>query len=359
MKISFIHGRPSAHPTHVKYAESINAEFFYVDSKIRYHDLKKASPFRRYFSWLRNSLLFSKKKCDIYFSEEAYFPLGIMKWLYLVKGKRKIVALMGTHTLYFLAMNRYSFITTYMMKKLLKRYDAFICIGMLQKELLYSLLGRQPKMPIYCIYNGVEEARLKTLSTLRPELDSNNILFIGDIPNENRLWYKGFDIMLEAFSLIKKTYPNAMFTIVGDFDNKLIKGLLMQYSVDCRNSIFFVGKSTNIAAYLEKASLYLHCARGEAWGISIMEAMAAGIIPLVSDKTGAMEVVNKIDERLVCSLSSKEIAERIGWIFEMPLSEKKIVSEKSRMLILRDYTETKALKNFKNVFFEMYNNFNT
>jgi glycosyltransferase involved in cell wall biosynthesis len=42
---------------------------------------------------------------------------------------------------------------------------------------------------------------------------------------------------------------------------------------------------------LARAKIYVHCARNEHFGISIVEAMAAGCVPVVHDSGGPREIV--------------------------------------------------------------------
>ncbi|GAB2531041.1 glycosyltransferase family 4 protein [Rufibacter soli] len=350
VKVAFIQGRPHAHPAHTKYAQSVNSDFYYVDYKVRYHDLPGASAGRRYFSWLWSAITFPKKKYDVIFSEEPYFMVGLMKWLGLLRKDQKIVALLNTHTLYFLNHDRFAPSTKKANIKLLNSYDAFICGSLLQKELLYNLIGRENNIPVYTTINGVEPVRMQKLVELVPNLNSTNIVFIGAVTNSNRVWYKGLDLMLAAFNQVKKQMPQLTFTVIGGYDEKLKEELLTQYCPEVREFVFFAGNVADIESYLKKAALYLHISRGEAWGISIIEAMAAGVVPIVSDSTGSMEAVTRADNRLVSSGAITDITHKIMWYFNLPLEEKTLLSQKCREIVVNNYTEQDAFNTFKSRF---------
>jgi glycosyltransferase involved in cell wall biosynthesis len=353
MKVAFIEGRPHAHPTHKKYADAVNADPYYIDFKFRYHDVPGVPAWKRYISWLLNAFSLSKKDYDVYFSEEAYFMVGLMKWLKLISAKKKIVALMSTHTLYFLSKDRYSQTTKKASIALLKNYDAFICVGNFQKKLLLRLIGENTEIPIYTIYNGVNCKRLERLGQIEPDLNTFNILFLGDIPNKDRIWYKGIDLMLQAFNEVIKRYPQATFTVIGSYDKLAIDKLMDTCSPILKSSVTFVGNTNDIEGYFSRSSLYLHCSRGEAWGISITEAMAAGVVPIISDETGAMEVVEQVDSRLITSLKVSEIVDKIIWYLQLDIVEKKILSAKCKFIVKNNYTEDKAIAHFKETFNRM------
>ena len=347
LKVAFIHGRPEAHPTHQKYAKAVNANFYYVDHKLRYHDLPQAGPLKRYFSWLWTAVTFPRKKYSVFFSEEAYFMVGLMKWLGLLRKDQKIISLMATHTPYFLTHDRYAPSTKKASIKLLQAYDGFICGSQLQKKLIRNLIGEDSNIPVYAIYNGVEVNRFNRLYKLNPDLESRNIVFIGAVPNSDRVWYKGIDLMLAAFPGIRKQFPDATFTIIGEYDAGLMEKLLNQYCPEDKAAVVLAGKVNNLEDHLKNAGLYLHTSRGEAWGISITEAMAAGVPPIVSDQTGAMEAVVEADERLVTTLAVKDIETKVSWYFNLPAEEKRAISARCKEVVKQKYTEDKTIPNFR------------
>jgi glycosyltransferase involved in cell wall biosynthesis len=350
IRIAFIHGRPSAHPAHIKYAQTLGADFYPVDYKLRYHDLPEAGAFKRYLSWVWSALAFPKSKYDVIFSEEAYFTVGLMRWLGLLKKEQKIIAMMNTHTLYFLNHDRYSPSTKEANIKLLKRYDGFICGSLLQRELLYNLIGRDHSIPVYTMINGVEPTRLKKLIQITSNVDSKNIVFIGAVSNSNRAWYKGLDLMLAAFSQAKAAIPELTFTIIGDYEEGLKEALLNEHCPEYKGSVNFTGNVGDIENYLKDSGLYLHISRGEAWGISVTEAMAAGIVPIVSDSTGSKEAVTKVDERLVSTSDVNNIAQKVKWYFNLPFTEKVSLSNKCREVVISYYKEEDAILTFKDRF---------
>ena len=112
----------------------------------------------------------------------------------------------------------------------------------------------------------------------------------------------------------------------------------------------FLGPTQNAAEVFSQASLYLHLGRGEAWGIAITEAMAHGVPAMVSEWTGAAEVVEQIWPEGVLPLSAEKAAEAVVRYFNLSEAEKKILSEKSATLIREKYRLSQALAHFQEVF---------
>lgn len=358
IRVAYIHGRPEGHPIHTKIAKTINSDFFPVDFKIRWHDIP-SSRFRRYLSWLVCAFTFpDKRKYDVFFTEDAYFFPGIMRVFKLIARKQKIVALMASHTLFFLYTNHYSKITSIALKKLLKNYDAIICIGITQYLLVQKILGEDHNVKVYKIFNGVPKERFKKLIKVSPSLGSNDVVFIGNIENRNRAKYKGIDLMLQGFALAKQMVPKINFKIVGNCDLALINEMVEIYAPSFKDSIKVIGSQKDITQALASSAMYLHCARGDAFPTTVMEALTAGLPPLVSEWTGNKELALEVHSQLVVPLESQLIADRIIWYFQLKIEDKYNLSDRCKKVI-QDYTEEKALHNFKNIFDNMYNELST
>lgn len=354
IKTAYIEGRPKGHPTHSAYAASVDAVFHYVDFRLRYHDIPEASALKRYSSWLLCALTFPKRRSyDVFLSEEAYFMLGLMKMLGLISKKQRLIGIMGSHTLYFLHTKQYSRLTTKMFMKLFRMYDAFICEGPIQYQLLRDFLGDDKNVKLYQIFNGSPSSRFQKLISVKPNLEKLNLITIGAIPNQNRIHYKGIDLMLAAFNEVKPDFPNLIFTIVGEYDKNLTDKLLNEFCPDYKNDVVFTGQSSDLSEQLKEACSYLHTARGEAWGISVTEAMAAGVVPIVSDWTGSKEAVMKVSDELIVPLEIKAIAKKINWYLTLTLSQKQELSDKCKV-VSKYYIEENAINNFKTIFEKAY-----
>jgi glycosyltransferase involved in cell wall biosynthesis len=353
-KIAYIHGRPWAHPMHRKFAESVNAQFHFVDFKMRWQD-KNRFILYRIISWLVCAFTFpSKKTYQIFLVDNLHFMPVIMKLLGLITKKQKIVAHLGSHTLYFIYTHRFSTFTEHLHIKALKHYDALICEGKMAETLVRKILGdKTPK--IYTVINGIPSNHFPVNSIPQP-LNGKNILFIGQGPGQNRSWYKGLDLMIDAFSISLKEDPELTFTIVGEWDDKLKVQLLEPCTIETRNAICFVGQTDNLGIYISKCTLYLHCARGEAYGLTILIAMSHGVPPLISEWTGAKEVVEQVSKELITPLDAKVIAKKIIWYFRLSESERFNLSQKS-LKIGQSYTEEKAIHCFKEQFIQLEKDF--
>ncbi len=355
-EVAYIHGRPTGHPIHQAYAKSINADFYPVDFYLRWHDRPNSNRFRRYLSWLLCAFFFpNKKSYAIFFTECIRFPVIIMRWLGLLYREQRIIALMANEALYFIYTKNYSSTASFAMKKYLRSCDAIICVGKMQANLAREIL-KENRPPIYTIYNGINIERFQKKISTSQSLSSKKILFISNVDVEWRAWYKGTDLMFKAFDIVSKTIPDATFILIGRWDNTLFNQQVNRYCASTKNNIVNIGYTDKLETYIGDASIYLHCARGDAFPTTTMEVMAAGVVPIISEWTGTKEIVEQVDVRLVVPLDEVRIAEKIIWYLNLPISEKTMLSEKCKEVI-KKYTEENAIQNFKEIFIEIANDF--
>lgn len=351
IKTLYIEGRPSAHPLHRKYGESINSDFIYVDFILRWHD-KNSSAYRRYLSWIICAFLLPKRKYyDVIFSEGAHFIVGLQKWLHLINKKKKTIALLDNETLYFIDSDFYKPKTKKMFIALIKTYDGIICAGKMEADLARKYAD--PKTVVKQIFNGVNDRRILELLNINPDMKGTTLVFIGNIGAGWRSWYKGVDILLESFEIAWNENKQLKLKLIGEWDRYYLDNMLLKYAPESRHVVECVGYTNDLNFHLKDCSLYVHPARGEAWGISVTEAMAAGIIPLVSEFTGSREVVEKVDEKFVLPLNKEIISKKIIEYFKIDIEDKLKLSLKCKK-IAAYYSETNAVNAFKKAFEELY-----
>jgi glycosyltransferase involved in cell wall biosynthesis len=351
VKVAFIHGRPGPHIMHGRFAESVGGVSHFVDEILPYHEKQNHSRIK-YLSWVMNAIFFPKaKKYDVFLVEGPHFPPLLMRLLGKISKKQKLVCHLGSETLYFLYSNYYPERVKNITVRLLEQYDALMCEGKMAADLSQRLLqGKGPK--IYATLNGIPAERVNTLMRLNPALDGENIIFISSGPSGWRTWYKGLDMMIEAFHKARQTKPNLQFYIVGKWHEEEKERLLAVCDAESRKGVHFVGETNDIEKYLAMGSLYLHCSRGDAFPTAVMEAMAAGLVPIVSEWTGTKEVVEQADPQLVIPLDMQLTAEKILWYFNLPPEEKKRLSDKGRQVVA-NYTEDKAIEYYRKTFNRM------
>lgn len=141
------------------------------------------------------------------------------------------------------------------------------------------------------IYHGVPfpapSRRASGNVRLRYQQTRPRILFVGSLTNR-----KNPRLFIEAIETIRQEFPLVMGELIGGgplfFElERLIKRRGLERNILLR------GEVVRPAAYFPRATLLVHPAQDEAFGLSVLEAMQHGIVPIASKVGGLPEVIGK------------------------------------------------------------------
>lgn len=343
VKVAYLRGRPEGYWLHNAYAQSVQARFHYIDEWARWHDLILPK-WKRYGRWVLNAYRFPWRQYDALLVEGPHI------WPPLAgKAQEKVVwSLVDEQTLYFLYEGFYPPASAWALRWALRNYRGLFVIGGMLARLAQKVLG-EGCPPLYVGFNGVHTDRLERLCRVQPLLEEPIVLLVAHGPGGWRSHYKGIDIFFETLLRVKVHLPAVRGWIVGEWDTCEQQRLMTQFP---GAPVKFLGRRSDIESILAQASLYLHLARGEAWGVAVQEAMAAGVPPIVSEWTGAAEVVQQVWPEGVVPLSAEKAAERVYEYFSLPVAERRALGAQSRELIFRRYTHLHAVERFQELFVE-------
>ena len=343
--IAFLHGRLGPHIMHGRLAKSVNAEFQKIDQYKIWNEGNHNRLFIIY-AWIYNAFAFKNpKQYDIFLVSGPHISPIIMKLFRLTK-KQKVIAHLGDETMYFLYDKWYSKVMQKVLVTLLNKYDFLLCEGQMAADLA-KLNGISTKT--YTTYLGVPEERHSVLLKLNPTLTGNTFITISSGPDGWRTYYKGLDLMINAFGKAFESNSSLKFVIVGEWTVQLQDRLTSALSANCKKAINFVGHTKEIDKYLSEATFYFHTARGDAFPTVVLEAMAAGLIPLVSEWTGSKEVINDLNEDLVIPLNESLISDKLLELSNMAIDDRKMLSKNAKERS-KKYTEGFALKHYQDTF---------
>jgi glycosyltransferase involved in cell wall biosynthesis len=138
------------------------------------------------------------------------------------------------------------------------------------------------------------------------------VLFLGRVTRQ-----KAPDDFLEAAKLVLEERNNVRFMIAGDGDllNKL---RLKARRLKIQDRIKFTGNvlSEELLECYKEAVLYVLPARSEPFGITVLEAMAAGIPTIITSTTGVGEIIQNV--HVIEPNQPKELAKAIIHLLNNP-----------------------------------------
>lgn len=142
------------------------------------------------------------------------------------------------------------------------------------------------------IYNGINIEKYNV--TKFKQFDSSNIIVscIGRInPRE-----KGQDLLLKAYPIVVKKYPNVKLVFAGgvssEQQNEFLKMREFVKSNGFDNSIIFKGLLSDIPSFLNTVDICVVPSRSEGFGLALVEAMAMGVPCVSSDNGGLKEIID-------------------------------------------------------------------
>lgn len=179
---------------------------------------------------------------------------------------------------------------------------------------------RLTNKPVFCSFPGSDIAKhapnFKNRSILREQLGiSDDTILLGNV-GRIQSWKKQ-DQLIEVLDILVKREKKVKLLLVGgnlynldnDFENKIVQ-MIKEKGLD--NNVITTGNQIDVAPYYDAMDIYVHAARGEPFGIVMVEAMLHGKPLIVAKSPGSVEIVeNGVTGVIVDDGSNETIASQI------------------------------------------------
>lgn len=223
----------------------------------------------------------NKKKYDLIHIHDPHVPFVV--WEIMKKTKAKKIATFHTAWENNSIINFINPFITLFQDSFSSSVSGGIFVSKIVKKRWSELCGRKVKQIV--IHNGVDKI---FVPTKKLEADEIKILFLGRLVEK-----KGPKYLLEAFAKVLKYYPKTKLTFVG-------KGKLLKELVDfakkkkIQKNVIFAGEvmGEKRIKYYQEANIFCAPYSDEAFGLTVIEAMATGT-PIVGFANSAFkEILN-------------------------------------------------------------------
>lgn len=176
----------------------------------------------------------------------------------------------------------------------------------------------------------------------RPKLAEKRLIFIGSFESPN----KGYNELVEAFRLLRQEDREWELYMVGKRGSEFVRESPGMHVTD---------HVPSLRPYLSKCSIYVHPAEFEPFGITVLEAMSAGILPIVTGGTGVSEVLrkNNLSGLIVKNNAPPALAKKIMDVYEYSHKKKKKISDKCKKIIKEGYLEPEGIEKFRRAFYRI------
>lgn len=192
------------------------------------------------------------------------------------------------------------------------RAKSGIAISQAVRDFLYESREISQKLPLRVILYGIPLAsddRLATQEKVLIDFDKEAQPFV--VGTIGRLVpQKDYPTLLRAFSLILENKPNAVLVILGDgVERESLNKLAQELSIS--KKIFWVGKTSNVYAYLSLMDVFVLSSIYEGFGLVLAEAMVSRV-PIVASRNSAIpEVLGETHPGLAQTGNPHDFASKI------------------------------------------------
>lgn len=224
---------------------------------------------------------FNKKKYDIIHIHDPYVPF--VSWEIIKKTNSKKVATFHSAWEKNSIINFINPFISLFQDTFSTNFSGAIFVSKIAKKKWLKLCGKKVKQKI--IHNAVD----KMFFPIKKKITSGiNLLFLGRLVEK-----KGPKYLLKSFNKIFKKFPKIKLTFVGDGQ---IKQSLEKYVKEKNlvNNVIFTGEilGHKRIKFYQQADIFCAPYNDEAFGITILEAMATGT-PIVGFKNSAFQEILK------------------------------------------------------------------
>ena len=167
----------------------------------------------------------------------------------------------------------------------------------------------QPDKDIVTIYNFVRETEfetkhdnsLKSYYNIQPE--EKVLIHVSDFRKVKRI-----DTIIDTFAKVRAEQP-AKLLLLGD-GPELMDMKAKAHEMNLQDDILFLGKQDWVSEFYQMADLVLLLSEKESFGLTLLEAMKTGVVPIGSNAGGIKEVIKHGETGYIVDVGDSDAASR-------------------------------------------------
>jgi glycosyltransferase involved in cell wall biosynthesis len=314
--IAMIHRAEHPHPAHEGFADAIGADVLglgehSIPGEIGRHSIPEEI--------INGSLL---SDYDIFISEGTRALYGSLAKR--LTSDSTLIYLVGDHDLYQLTNDSYQpestlnrLISEYGTGVLSAVFDRYIDGCMVISEFTGSCVEEVlPEKPYRIAHPYIQPPVYRALEHVSPNLESKTAVTVGSYS-----YYKGHDLLVDAWGSVREAHPSAELKLVGT-------GYPSEFqSVP---GVTVAGYVESLADVFRECALYVQPSRADGFGVSVVEAMHSGLPAIVTATTGSKSEVEQVDSDLITAPSKDAMASAISAYFDTHLDTRYRLSQAAR-----------------------------
>jgi glycosyltransferase involved in cell wall biosynthesis len=169
--------------------------------------------------------------------------------------------------------------------------------------------------------NGVDS---RAISSARPDTERSDVIFVGRLIDEKRA-----DLLVRAVAGLVGAIPDIKCLIVGDGpERERLAALTAELGVEAR--VGFTGRvdAARLPRLLRASKVFVLPSAREGYGISVVEAQAGGLVPVVarSPMSAATDLIADGVDGLICEPTPEALAAAIRGLLGDPRRRRRLAS---------------------------------
>ncbi|QKE29654.1 glycosyltransferase, family 4 [Arcobacter acticola] len=253
----------------------------------------------------------------------------------LSKKNIKVIVVLDIKISTFLESKKlYQKIIPFFAKIFFKKVDmAIVSYNKIENELIS--IYKMDKKQIVTIYPPLltDSIFKKSIEDINDSFFDNSkiLISVGRLVDE-----KGLDILIKSFSIFSTKYTKYKLAIIGSgpIENEL-KNLVKELKLE--DKIKFFGHQINPFKFIRKSEILIVSSRWEAFGFTIIEAMALGKQVVITDvqSEGPQEIINFGEYGFISKMNSpSELSLKIIESIQNPKNPNKLI-ERSKLFFFQ------------------------
>ncbi len=227
--------------------------------------------------------------------------------------------------------------------------DVVVCVSEYEKSLIKASGVRIKRFEV--LPNGVDFPRF--LLDMRPPTKqdtSSTVLYVGRIAP-----HKGLDTFIAAAPLVLEKISGVKFVIAGPDGGEEKSLKLKVKSAKLERNFSFLGEVSEEekTVLMQRADVFCLPSRSEAFGITVVEAMAAGCPVVVSDLPALTEIVQHEKTGLIFPVDDESAlaSQIIKILSDQTLSQQ--LSRNAREVVREKYNWEKIIDRLEKIYLEL------
>jgi glycosyltransferase involved in cell wall biosynthesis len=167
---------------------------------------------------------------------------------------------------------------------------------------------------------------------------------------------KGYEVMVEAFVKLLETWtgtPRPVLVLVGDGSERPA----LERAADaagCRGAIHFLGWRSDMATCHRAFTLFTMSSHSEGTSVSLLEAMSAGLCPIVTNVGGNRAVLSDaLQHRLVASGRPDALA--VAWREALTNPEQRVIdAHAARQRVVQEFSLDIMVRQYESLYAEAF-----